>query len=530
MVTIPLLGLLMLVVLGLLDLWVGVANDAVNFTNSGLGARAARPRTVVLVACAGVLAGALVSDGMMEIARRGIFDPGRFALPDGSPDVAALLSIYVAVMVTDVVLLDLFNSFGMPTSTTVSIVSELVGASAAVAVWSGPGGLGGALQVLNFGTVGTIYTAIFVSIAVAFVSGAVAMALVRLVFTHDIGRTFRRFGWLWVGLSMAGLVYFLVLKGLRHVSVLSDAARDSVTANLWPVLGGVFTLSAVAGFLLRHRPELVLRGLVLAGTFALAMAFAGNDLVNFIGPVVAAGHAVLSPGAHLGGALATPPFVLAFAGLVMAAALLRSRKARTVADTEIRLAARAGVEQRFRSGPLARALVASARAVGGAVTRVTPRALRRLVDARTAPPQAPHPAAPPYDLLRAALNVTLSAALIALATTRRLPLSTTYVTFMVAMGTALGDRRWEPATAEARLTGILVVVGGWLMTGLAAASGAFVTASVLALLGLPAGTALLTAALGLVLYRLYRTHQRRTAGRSSFAASGPEPMSTDAPS
>jgi phosphate/sulfate permease len=490
------LALIVLLLLAMLDLWVGVANDAVNFLNSAIGSRVTSRRVILSIAAGGILVGALSSSGMMAIARKGVFDPSRFVDPSGAVAVGAIIAIYLGVMAADVLLLDLFNTFGLPTSTTVSIVSELIGASIAVTLWMHEGGAGGALSVINARSVLTIYSGIFLSVAVAFTVGAAVMYLARLVYGHDLERSFPRWGWLWTGASFAALAYFVVFKGLKGSVLLAWLPAG---ATRWAVLA-VVVLAAVGGVVFGRRHRQVLGAIVLCGTAALAMAFAGNDLVNFIGPTVAAFQAALVEGIELSGSVPTPTWALLLAGAIMVASLVTSRKARRVTDTEVRLAAHGNTSQRFRSNSFARALVTWSVTVWRGIERLTPRGVRRAVDARTSPPP-PTEDQPPYDLLRATVNLTVASLLISIGTANKLPLSTTYITFMTAMGASMADRNWTTGNAEQRVSGVLTVIGGWVVTGLLAALGGFVMASVIYLGGI-VGILVAVAAIAVALRRM----------------------------
>jgi phosphate/sulfate permease len=477
------IGLAAIIALAAFDLWVGVANDAVNFINSAIGSRVATRRTILLIAAVGVLIGALTSSGLMEVARRGVFDPDRFIDPStGSIVILWILAIYLGVMAADVLLLDLFNTFGLPTSTTVSIISELVGASIAVALWTTPGGFAEAVTVIQTGPVLGIYTGIFLSVLVAFSSAAVIMFLVRLLYSHDLSRSFPRWGWLWTGASFTSLGYFVLFKGLKNTTLLTPALATSLQENIGFLLLGLFIPFAVLGLVMGRQHERVLGFIILCGTGSLALAFAGNDLVNFIGPSVAAAQAVLVEGIQLSGKVPTPSWALLLAGAIMVGALWTSKKARRVTDTEVRLAAHGPTRQRFRGNSLAKAIVYWGKVVGWISGRATPGFIRRSVERRTLPPP-PTEDTPPYDRLRATVNLTVASMLISIGTASGLPLSTTYITFMAAMGAALGDRIWKPEDAEQRVAGILMVLGGWLITGFLAASGAFVMASFIVLAG-----------------------------------------------
>lgn len=490
-----------IVLLAAFDLWVGVANDAVNFLNSAVGSRVAPRRTILLVAGLGVLLGALTSDGLMEVARRGVFDPSWFVDADGAVVVEAILAIYLGVMAADVLLLDLFNTFGLPTSTTVSIVSELVGASIAVALWFSPGGFFTALGVINSGPVLGIYSGIFLSVVVAFTVSALLMFLVRLVYGHRLDESFRRWGWLWTGASYTALSYFVVYKGLRNTGLISPELLDLLSSNL-PLAGlAVFVVSALVSVLQGGEPRRILGGIILTGTGALGLAFAGNDLVNFIGPSVAAAQAVFVSGVDLSGKVPTPPWVLVLAGIVMVTALWTSRKAKRVTDTEVRLAAHGATSQRFRGHRFAGTVVTWTLAVYGLMRVLWPRSLRSAIGRRVSDRPEPGPNDPPYDLLRASVNLVVASLLISIGTASGLPLSTTYITFTSAMGAALGDQAWTRSDADQRVAGILTVLGGWLLTGVVAAGGAFVMASIIALGG-TGGVVIASALVSLGVWRM----------------------------
>lgn len=500
------LSLAAIIILAAFDLWVGIANDAANFLNSAFGSRVAPVRTVLIVAAVGVLLGALTSNGLMEVARRGVFDPSWFVDDAGAVRVDLILAIYLGVMAADVLLLDLFNSLGLPTSTTVSIISELVGAAVAVALWTAPDGLPGALAVINAGPVLGIYTGIFLSVIVAFVTSAVVMFLIRLVYGHDLARSFPALGWIWTGLSFSALAYFVVYKGLRSSGLIAPQTMALIQANLWAALAVVFVLAGLVGVAFRRRHRTVLGVIILAGTGALGLAFAGNDLVNFIGPSVAAAQAVFVQGVDLSGRVSTPPWVLAGAGVVMVTSLALSQKSRRVRDTEVRIASRGDARQRFLPGPVSRGVVAAARGGFSAIRLLVPLSLRAVAHGRTVRPPAQAGDAP-YDLLRASVNLVVASLLISLGTANRLPLSTTYITFMCAMGASLGDRAWRVEDAAGRVAGILTVLGGWMVTGLLAAVGAFSMASII-VLGGPMGVPSALALVVIGLWRLTRVRSR----------------------
>ena len=503
-----------ILVLAILDLWIGVTNDAVNFINSAVGSRIAKRKTILMIASVGVVFGALFSSGMMEVARKGVFDVGAFYDGAGQLNITAIMCVYLGVMTADVIMLDLFNTFGLPTSTTVSIVSELVGASIAVAFWMGGGDFGAALEIINSGPVLGIYTGIFLSVLVAFFSAAALKFLLRLIFTHDLARTFPTRGWLWTGLCFGALAYFVLFKGLKSASFLAGDTKTMIQDNIWLIMAGVFVLSGIFSIIFAKKHELIFKVIILASTCALAMAFAGNDLVNFIGPTVAAGQAVFVEGVQLSGKVKTPEWALILAGGVMVFALWRSKKAKAVTDTEVRLAAAGPMKQRFKSTPFARFVVKASNNSFTIARYLLPASIRGIANRRTVPLQngADTPA---YDLLRASVNLTLASILISIGTSFKLPLSTTYISFMVAMGASLADRTWDAESAEGRVTGMLAVIGGWLLTGILAASGAFVTASILYKLSLGWGILVLAGIMLFLLIKSSASHNKMFSGREN---------------
>ncbi len=493
------IALLVIIGLATFDLWIGVANDAANFLNSAIGSQVAARRKIYLIAAAGILLGVLTSNGLMEVARKGVFDPSVFVAADGTLMLQAILAIYLGVMAADVLMLDLFNTFGLPTSTTVSIVSELVGASIAVALWMTPGGIVEAVGVINGGPVFAIYTGIFLSVLIAFLASAILMFIVRLFFGHDLATSFPKWGWLWTGTAFSCLAYFVLYKGFKNAEVVPDGVLSWIGANLILFLGGVFVVAALIGHLNSGRPRKVVGTIILVGTGALGLAFAGNDLMNFIGPSVAAAQAVFVPGIDLSGKVGTPAWVLLLAGAIMVTSLMVSRKARRVSDTELRLASHGATSQRFSNNRFTTGVVTVSVATFSVVKRLVPASMRKQVRGRVTPPE-PHPDDPPYDILRASVNLVVASLLISLGTANGLPLSTTYITFTAAMGAALGDVTWTKDDADARVAGILTVFVGWAVTGVIAASGAFVMASIIAL----GGTTGVLAAVGLVAAGLWR--------------------------
>jgi phosphate/sulfate permease len=473
-------AIVVLFALAISDLIVGVSNDAVNFLNSSIGSRVA-PRTVIMViASLGMLAGVMFSSGMMEVARKGIFHPQFFTMPE-------LMTIFLAVMLTDIILLDLYNTFGLPTSTTVSIVFELLGAAVAVSLLKISQAGAPFREVVNYINTGKALAIIFgilLSVVVAFVVGALVQIATRLLFTFDYERRLKRYGALWGGAALASIIYFILIKGAKGASFITPETLAWIKGHSGLILLASFAFFTVLLQLLMILTRVhVLKVVVLVGTFALAMAFAANDLVNFIG-VPLAGLAAYSEA----GAAADPMTVtmealqqpvqsntvfLLIAGLIMVVTLWLSRKARTVTRTEVRLGRQEEGYERFESTALSRAVVRLVSSVVETGGRLAPSAIRRWANGRLdrsefRPPPATDGTVPSFDLVRAAVNLMVASALISLATSLKLPLSTTYVTFMVAMGTSFSDQAWGRDSAVYRVSGVLTVIGGWFFTAMMA--------------------------------------------------------------
>lgn len=508
------LGILLL--LAVFDLIVGVSNDAANFLNAALGCKAAKRRTVLAFAAVGVLLGASFSGGMMEIARNGVFEPSLFRFHD-------IMILFMAVMLTDVLLLDMFNTLGLPTSTTVSLVFELLGAGVAVALAATASGTGLSDSLADYiheAKAFGIISGIFCSVAVAFVCGTVVMWFSRLLFSFRHGRGYRSLSALWAAVSMTSITWFAVFKGLKHSVLVQPETLDWLSAHLPLATACVFSgwllIFAAGQFLLRLN---MLRFVVLCGTAALALAFAGNDLVNFIGVFMAAesacraaaataaagGNAAALPMAVLAEPVQAEPLYLLGAGVIMVAALCFSRKARRVTETEIKLArSRRGDKERFGSCLPARLLVRHTMQAAELLRHLVPERAARWVNGRFAPADDAEDNGAAYDLIRGSVNLTVASLLISLATSLKLPLSTTYVTFMVAMGSALADRAWGRESAVYRITGVLTVIGGWFLTAAAACTAAFLVATCMVYGGTAAMAVLVCATLGLMLRSAFR--------------------------
>ncbi len=514
------LGILLL--LAVFDLVVGVSNDAANFLNSAVGSRAAKRSVILAVAAVGVVIGSSFSSGMMEVARSGVFMPEMFTFHE-------VMILFLAVMLADVILLDIFNTFGLPTATTVSLVFDLLGAAVAVAIISilqAGGDLSEELAGhINSANALKILSAIFASVAVAFTCGLAVMWFSRLLFSFRYQRTYKYIGALWVAFALTAITYFAIFKGLKDSTLINKDVLALIDANIGLALSISFTLWLVIAFVLQQFCKVnTLKITVLAGTGALALAFAGNDLVNFIGVFMAAqasyetATAFVAQGGDLAGmtmeSLRAPAqanvLYLVGAGLVMVAALYLSKKARTVTDTEVKLArGGSGGRERFGSCLPARVAVRYTLNVVRFMERVTPAPIARFVGERFRPLDASEDDGAAFDLIRATVNLTIAALLISLATSFKLPLSTTYVTFMVGMGSSLADRAWGRDSAVYRITGVFTVIGGWFMTGFGAFTSAFITAAVM-MYGGVAGIIFMLALAAAILMKNAIHHSRKS--------------------
>ena len=470
--------------LAVFDLVVGVSNDAVNFLNSAIGAKVARFRTILIIASIGVFVGATMSNGMMDIARHGIFQPQMFSFND-------LLCIFLAVMVTDVVLLDVFNTLGMPTSTTVSMVFELLGGTfilSLLKIATDETGLLGFADLLNTDKALSVILGIFLSVAVAFIFGTVVQWLSRLIFTFNYTSKLKWKIGLFGGIATTCILYFALLKGLKDSSFMTPEYNAWIKENTMYLVGGCFVVSTVLMQVFHWCKINVFKIVIFMGTFALALAFAGNDLVNFVGVPLAAYSAYQDFAANGAGQADTfmmsslnesakTPFIFLFlSGVVMVYALATSKKAQNVVKTSVDLSRQDEGEEMFGSSRVARSIVRGANNVNEFFSKYTPKPLVRWIDARFNKDEAILAQGAAFDLVRASINLVLSGLLIALGTSLKLPLSTTYVTFIVAMGSSLADRAWSRESAVFRITGVLNVIGGWFLTaGIAFSACALVT-------------------------------------------------------
>ena len=513
------LGLVVfLFLLAVFDLSVGVSNDAVNFLSSAVGSRAASFRRIIVVAAIGVFVGAAMSNGMMDVARHGIFRPENLSFYD-------VIAIFMAVMVTDIILLDIFNSLGMPTSTTVSLVFELLGATFVVALFkiADPANVNSLGEFLNTEKALSVILGIFLSVVIAFVFGTIVQFLTRLIFTFRYKSRLRWKAGIFGGIACTAILYFMLFKGVRDLTFMTEEVRAWMDAHTVAILGG-----ALAGFtllmqLLHALGVNVFKVVVILGTFSLAMAFAGNDLVNFVGvpltslaayqDYAAAGggdlHGFMM--SSLNGPAQTPFYFLVGAGGIMVIALSTSRKARQVTQTTVGLSAKSQGDELFGSSRIGRATVRAALGAHSWVTAHTPARVRAWVNRRMDPTVTQEEDGAAFDLIRGSVNLMLAALLIAFGTSLRLPLSTTFVTFMVAMGTSLADKAWGRESAVFRVTGVISVIGGWFITAGVAFIGAGMVVCLMHMGGVPVMVAGGIIALALLVRSNIRFRRRREA-------------------
>ncbi len=512
--------------LAISDLIVGVSNDAVNFLNSALGSKAGSFKLIMTIAALGVLFGSVFSDGMMEVARKGIFHPEHFFF-------AEIMTIFLAVMITDIILLDTFNTLGLPTSTTVSIVFELLGAAVAVSLIkisageqmitldNGTQKVATLMDYINTEKALAIITGILLSVVISFTVGAIVQWITRVLFTFDYEKKLKYFGAIWGGIAITAITYFILIKGAKNASFMDKDTKTMIKDNWYYIV----LISFVAWTVLLQLVKLLfkkfntLQFIALVGTFALAVAFAGNDLVNFIGVPLASFESykafaaipdadpnTLSMAA-LSGKVKTDTYLLVIAGLIMVATLYLSKKAKSVVQTSLDLSRQSEGEERFGSSLFARNIVRGSIKAAEGMSMLIPRRLSTFIDKGFDPTpfkekQAKEENPPTFDLIRASVNLVVASVLISFATSLKLPLSTTYVTFMVAMGTSLADRAWGRESAVYRITGVLSVIGGWFFTAFSAFTVAFIIAYIISW----GGTYAIFAMVALAAFLIYKSH------------------------
>lgn len=508
--------------LAISDLVVGVSNDAVNFLNSAVGAKVGTFKIILGVAALGIVVGCTFSGGMMEVARKGIFHPEHFYFSE-------IMLLFLAVMVTDVILLDAFNTFGMPTSTTVSIVFELLGAAVAISlikIYTDPNALAMA-EYINSSKALAIISGILLSVIIAFTVGVAIQYLTRLLFSFDYEKKLKYFGAVWGGLALTAITYFMLVKGSKGATFMTENVQAMINDNGLQIILICFVVwTVIFQLVILFTKFDILKFIVLVGTFALAMAFAGNDLVNFIGVPLAGYNSyeifMQNGGAGpegllmngLAGQVPTPTLLLLMAGIIMTITLWTSKKARSVVKTSLDLGRQYEGSERFDSYAVSRSLVRSFGKMAGFVSKTLPDGLRKKMEYQfDEKPFSDKQAklgkeAPAFDMIRAAVTLVVSSILIAMGTNLKLPLSTTYVTFMVFMGTSLADGAWGRESAVYRVSGVISVIGGWFFTALSAFTVAFIFANIFYFGGTIAIIAVLVLT-GAIIYRTHKYHGQK---------------------
>ncbi|WP_271405731.1 inorganic phosphate transporter [Tenacibaculum soleae] len=475
------LMLVALAVLAIVDLVVGVSNDAVNFLNSAIGSKAIKVRNIMIIASVGVFFGAITSSGMMEVARKGIFNPNMFMFQD-------IMFIFMAVMITDILLLDIFNSLGMPTSTTVSIVFELLGAAVCISLIkissSDSQTISDIWNYINHKKAIEIINGILLSVVVAFSVGAIVQFISRLIYSFNFEKRASYINALFGGFAITAITYFIIIKGMKGTPFYKDIKHLIEGNTLLIITGSFMVWSLISQALISFFKVNVLKLIIGVGTFSLAMAFSGNDLVNFVGVPIAAWNSFqawevsgVAADAFSMGILAkkvpSNVYLLLFAGAIMVVTLWTSSKAQNVIKTGIDLSRQGEGHEKFQPNPLSRIVVRIAMGINTGISKIFPAKTLAFVDTKFQRPVIELPKdktyeMPAFDLVRAAVNLVVAGILISIATSMKLPLSTTYVTFMVAMGTSLADRAWGRESAVYRVAGVISVIGGWFLTALTA--------------------------------------------------------------
>ena len=515
--------LIAITVLATIDIVVGVSNDAINFLNSAIGSKAISTRMIMTVASLGIFFGAVYSSGLMEVARKGIFIPAMFSFNE-------IMYIFMAVMITDILLLDFFNTLGLPTSTTVSIVFNLLGAAvimSLIKIGANDGqSFGDLVNYINTTKALQIVSGIVMSIFIAFTVGAIVQWTSRLIFTFQTQEKIKNFGVIFGAIALTAITYFIFLKGLKGTPYYKDL-KGSIEGNEFYIMGASFALWLIVSFVFQAiTKKTILLVVIAVGTFGLALAFSGNDLVNFIGVPMAAYHsyqAWATSGVEatqfsmevLDKKVPAEPLLLFISGGIMVVTLLFSKKARTVAETEISLSRQSETHEKFEPNFVSRGIVKVATQLSKYFNAIIPMSIQENIDNRFKTPEIVITKdqsidAPAFDLIRASVNLMVAGILIAIATTMKLPLSTTYVTFMVAMGTSFADKAWGRESAVYRVAGVLNVIGGWFGTAL----GAFIASGIVVLLISMNPAVVIPIFLiltAVILYRNYLTHKNNSS-------------------
>jgi phosphate/sulfate permease len=516
--------LVALIILAVIDLMVGVANDAVNFLNSGIGSKAVSFKKLMIVASLGVAIGALFSSGMMEIARSGIFNPSMFTFND-------VMIIFLAVMITDVILLDVFNTLGFPTSTTVSVVFELLGAGfllAAYKIITQDGSFDTILTYINTSKASEIVSSILLSVIISFTVGSLVMYLSRLLFSFKYERRVKYLGAIFGGLAISSISYFILFKGLKGSAFMNENLKDFMDNNQALIIVANLVFWTLFSQIMIWLKQNIFKIIIIIGTFSLALAFAGNDLVNFIGVPIGALQAydIYVAGGNdssmLMGALASSElkanfWYLLLGGSVMVYTLWTSKKAKEVINTGVDLSRQGDGSEKFKANALSRFIVRGAMYTGKGLNFLIPKSIQAKIDRQFQTPKVNKKEKVAFDMVRASVNLMVAAILIAVATSLKLPLSTTYVTFMVAMGTSFADRAWGRDSAVYRVAGVFNVIGGWVVTALVAFTLAGIVVICLQIGGVFAFVALMVL-VGILLYRSTKKYNNKVKERETDLA------------
>ena len=516
-----LLMLIAITILAVVDIVVGVSNDAINFLNSAIGSKVLSLRTIMIVASIGIFIGAVFSSGMMEVARKGIFNPGEFMFEE-------IMLIFMAVMITDILLLYFFNTLGLPTSTTVSIVFNLLGAAVVMSLIkisaSDSQTLADLGSYINTSTAFTIISGILLSVFIAFTVGAIVQWISRFLFTFNYEKRLKNFGIIFGGVALTAITYFIFLKGLKGTPYYNDL-KDMVEGNEFYIILGSFAFWTFFSFVFEKiTKKTVLLFVIAVGTFGLALAFSGNDLVNFIGVPMAAYHSYeawaatgMDPSMSmivLDKKVPAEPLLLFISGGIMVITLWLSKKAKTVAETEISLSRQGETHEKFEPNRLSRSVVKGTSQLSEYFSVIVPKSIQEKVADSFRKPDVvltkdQSIEAPAFDMIRASVNLMVAGILIAIATSMKLPLSTTYVTFMVAMGTSLADKAWGRESAVYRVAGVFNVIAGWFGTAI----GAFVASGIVVFLinwNPKVMIPILLLLTVVLLYRNYKAHKKST--------------------
>lgn len=483
--------------LAIADLIVGVSNDAVNFLSSAIGSKAVSFKKIMIIASFGIALGAIFSSGMMEVARKGIFNPELYYFDE-------IMIIFLAVMITDILLLDFFNTLGLPTSTTVSIVFELLGAAVSIAaykIWENSQSINELITYINYSKATQIILGIILSVFIAFTIGAIVQWVSRLILSFDFKRNSNIVSSIFGGIAITSITYFILIKGIKGTSYSEitfnyfqgETINNLIESNASQIIIYLTVIwSLISFFLIEVYKTNIYKIIILVGTFALALAFAGNDLVNFIGVPIAAWQSYeawtisgipadqLSMGI-LSSKVETPNLILFFAGAIMVITLWFSSRAKNVLKTSIDLSDQSEIKEKFKANILAKYLVTFFVELNNGIQKIVPAKIKEIIENRFAPSNQLLLSntiieKPAFDMVRASVNLIVASILISIATSYKLPLSTTYVTFMVAMGTSLSDRAWGSESAIFRVSGVLNVIGGWFITAIVAFSAAALVA------------------------------------------------------